>query len=108
MPKILNDMTDLLLHRSMMPSKPQAKDANSDPEAMKAACKDFESLFVNIMMKEMRDTVPQNEIFGGGAAEKLYTSMLDAEVAKHVSKHRGIGLANLLYDQMSHKFPKKE
>jgi Rod binding domain-containing protein len=52
-------------------------------------------------MKEMRNTIPENELFGGGPAEKIYTTMLDGEVAKHVSKQRGIGLADMLYSQMA-------
>jgi len=52
-------------------------------------------------MQKMRDTIPENSLFGGGQAEKIYTGMLDNEVAKSVSQQRGIGLADLMYAQMS-------
>jgi peptidoglycan hydrolase FlgJ len=64
------------------------------------ACRDFESLFVNYMLQQMRQTVPQDGMFGGGQAEKLYTSMMDQEVAKEISRQRGIGLAPMMYRQM--------
>ncbi len=53
------------------------------------------------MMQQMRRTVPQNPLFGGGQGEQLFTSMLDSEVAKSISQQRGIGLAPVLYRQLS-------
>ncbi len=73
----------------------------SDKKDLEAACRDFESIFVNYMMQKMRDTVPQDHMFGGGQAEKIYTGMLDSEVAKSASQHRGIGLAAIMYAQLS-------
>ena len=64
------------------------------------ACRDFESLFVNYMLQQMRQTVPQDGMFSGGQAEKLYTSMMDQEVAKEITKQRGMGLAPIMYRQM--------
>ena len=69
-------------------------------KALKNACHDFESLFVNYMLKQMRQTVPQDGLFGGGQAEKMYTSMMDSEVAKEISRQRGLGLAPMMYNQM--------
>ena len=37
------------------------------PEAIKQVAQQFESLFVQMMLKSMRDTVPENELFGGVA-----------------------------------------
>ena len=68
---------------------------------LEGACRDFESLFVNYLMQKMRDTIPDNPLFGGGQAEKIYTGMLDSEIAKSISQNRGIGLAALMYAQMS-------
>ena len=75
--------------------------SKSDDKNLETACRDFESLFVNFLMQKMRDTIPDNNLFGGGQAEKIYAGMLDSEVAKSVSQQRGIGLAALMYAQMS-------
>jgi len=75
--------------------------SKSNDKDLEVACRDFESLFVNYLMQKMRDTIPDNSLFGGGQAEKIYSGMLDNEVAKSVSQQRGIGLAALMYAQMS-------
>lgn len=87
------------------PALPVQNKANAasrpDNKKLEAACRDFESIFVNYMMQKMRDTVPEDEMFGGGQAEKIYSGMLDSEVAKSVSHQRGIGLAAIMYAQLS-------
>jgi flagellar protein FlgJ len=103
----INGLTEMMARQSMMTGEARKNIAADDPEEMKKACKDFESLFVSHLLKEMRNTVPQNDLFGGGPAEKIYTAMLDGEVAKHVSHQRGIGLAEMLYDQVVKNGPKK-
>jgi len=86
-----------------MPSSRSGPGVSPKPgdKELEQACRDFESLFVNYLMQKMRDTIPENSLFGGGQAEKIYTGMLDNEVAKSVSQHRGIGLAAIMYAQMS-------
>jgi peptidoglycan hydrolase FlgJ len=79
----------------------RAVQSNPEPEALRKACHDFESLFVKYMLQTMRDTIPENNLFGGGQAEKIYTGMLDDAVARSVSEQRGIGLAAIMYAQMS-------
>jgi flagellar protein FlgJ len=71
-----------------------------DSERLKQACEDFESIFVDFMLQQMRQTVPENDLFGGGSAEQLYTSMMDSELAKSISHQRGLGLADQMYRQM--------
>ena len=108
MPNPLNGLPDMLLRQTAASGQIDKTRGGDDPKRMEKTCKDFESLFVNYLMKEMRNTIPENELFGGGSAEKIYTTMLDGEVAKHVSRHGGIGLANILYDQMAQKNSIKE
>ena len=78
----------------------KARPGSNDPELEKA-CHQFESLFIKYMLQTMRETVPENSLFGGGQAEKIYTGMLDDEVAQSISRHRGIGLAAMMYAQMA-------
>jgi flagellar protein FlgJ len=73
---------------------------DDEKSKIEKACRDFESLFVMHMMKQMRKTVPQDGLFSGGSAEKMYSSMLDGEIAKSVSEQRGIGLAPALIRQL--------
>jgi flagellar protein FlgJ len=75
--------------------------AKPDKKELEGVCRDFESIFVNYLMQQMRETIPEESMFGGGQAEKIYTGLLDTEVSKMISQQRGIGLAALMYAQMS-------
>lgn len=76
----------------------QAAKQNS-PEALKTAAKQFEALFMNMVMKSMRDATPQDGIFDSQQS-KMYTSMLDQQVSQKMAA-RGIGLADVLIRQLS-------
>ena len=69
--------------------------------SLEQTCREMESLFLYQLLKQMRATVEKSGLLDGGSAEELYTSMLDAEVAKEVSRGKGIGLAELLYRQLA-------
>lgn len=90
------------LLKSALPVKKGERIANTpNEEQLRKACEDFESIFVDYMMKQMRKTVTKSGTMGTSQAEQLYTSMLDSEVSKNVSQARGIGLATMMYNQMS-------
>lgn len=72
------------------------------PEAIKKVAKQFEALFVKMMLKSMRDTVPENELFGS-KAEKMYQDMYDKQLSAEISNGRGIGLANVIERQLGGK-----
>ncbi|MEJ2158482.1 MAG: rod-binding protein, partial [Desulfobacteraceae bacterium] len=72
--------------RQVLHPKASAKvDAQTEDDKLLKACDDFEALFVKYMMQQMRETIPENGLFGQSQAEKIYTGMLDDEVAKSVS-----------------------
>ncbi|GAA4015047.1 flagellar assembly peptidoglycan hydrolase FlgJ [Actimicrobium antarcticum] len=76
----------------------QAAKQNS-PEAIKASAKQFEALFMNMIMKSMRDATPQDGLMDNSET-KTYTAMLDQKVSENLAK-RGIGLADVLFRQLS-------
>lgn len=65
----------------------------------RAAAQQFEALFLNMMLKSMRDASPQSGLFDDSNTE-LYTGMLDAQLAQKLSQGRGIGLADMMLRQM--------
>ncbi|HOO72742.1 MAG TPA: rod-binding protein [Spirochaetota bacterium] len=67
------------------------------------ACYDMESIFVGKMLKEMRNTVHKNDWFHGGFAEEIFEDMLYDEYAKELSRNSNLGLANMLYKELSAK-----
>jgi Rod binding domain-containing protein len=93
-------MGSMELRAGMVRSGTTAQTGGHRTEKLEQVCKDFESIFVDFMLQQMRQTVPQSEMFGGGRAEQLYTSMLDSELAKSISNQRGLGLASELHRQL--------
>lgn len=92
--------------RPMLLNTAPTANPGTDPETerretLKDACRDFESLFINYMLQQMRQTVPKDGLFRGGQAEQMYTSMMDSEIAKEMSRQRGLGLAPIIYNQMA-------
>lgn len=81
--------------------------ADRDPSTAKtAAAQQFESLFLNMMMKEMRKTVDRSGLLGSDAME-TYEQMFDQQVALGMSKAGGMGLAKFLEQQMTRGQPMK-
>ena len=83
--------------RGLAQLKQQAK---ADPgKAIGAVSKQFEVVFLNMIMKSMRDATPQTGMFDNDQT-RLYTSMLDQQLAQHVAA-RGTGLAQVMAKQLS-------
>ena len=55
---------------------------------------EFQSLFVEMMLKSMRETVSKDNLTGGGHGEEVYGSMLDREYATAVSRRAGRTLSH--------------
>lgn len=71
----------------------------NSPQALKTVAGQFESLFVEMMLKSMRDATPQDGVFDSQQT-RLFTSMLDQQLSQNLAK-RGIGLADMLVRQLS-------
>jgi flagellar protein FlgJ len=71
-----------------------------DPK-LKDACEQMESLFINTLLTEMRKTVDTSGLMDGGRSEEIYTSLMDAELAKQMARAGGVGLARILIEQLS-------
>ncbi len=68
---------------------------------LKEACKGFEAMFLNMMYREMRATVPKDEFFGESNAMNIFKDMRDTELTKKIAEGGGIGLGDLLYRQLA-------
>jgi flagellar protein FlgJ len=69
------------------------------PAAMKEAATQFEAMFINMMMKSMRDATPQEGMMDNQQT-KTFTTMLDQQTSQNLAK-RGVGLADVLVRQLS-------
>lgn len=69
-------------------------------EALKEVARQFESVFVTMMMKSMRDTLPKDGMFGSSQME-TYQEMFDQQLSLDLAGKGGLGLASLIQRQMS-------
>jgi len=72
---------------------------SSPHEGMKQASKQFEVMFMQMMLKSMREATPSDGMFSS-SQEKTYTSMLDQQLSQNLSG-RGLGLAEAMFTQLS-------
>ncbi len=79
-------------------------DSEKSKEKLKKLAGEFESIFAQQLLKSMRDTVPKSEFFDSHAMD-MFNEMLDEEMAKEIStsKKGGIGLADSIFRELSHK-----
>jgi flagellar protein FlgJ len=71
-----------------------------DPRALKAAAQQFEAVFLQMMLKSMRATVPQDGMFESDQT-RFYQELLDSQLAQVMAAKGGTGLAALIERQLS-------
>jgi flagellar protein FlgJ len=64
-----------------------------DPQTLKAA-QGMEAMFLDYMLKVMRETVPKEDMDLESPATGIYRSMEDSEYAQRAAQAGGIGLAD--------------
>ena len=71
-----------------------ASQPNSEAAAQKAA-KQFEAMFIQMMLKSMRDAMPQGGLFESEAT-KTFEQMYDTQIAMALSERGDTGLAEMV------------
>lgn len=64
------------------------------------SCRNFEGVFVSILLKSMRSTVGKDSLFGNDPANEIYDDMFDQNLGDKLSFAGGIGIASEVYDQL--------
>lgn len=80
---------------------PKRSGVSDGEEDLHRVCGEMESLFLNYLLKEMRDTVPKDGLVGKSTAGGIYESMLDSEMSRTLSEGEGIGLKAVLLRQLN-------
>ncbi|WP_315275999.1 rod-binding protein [Selenomonas sputigena] len=90
--------------KSLSPEKGQKTQTSADEAAankkLMDACKGFEAMFLDIMYRQMRQTVPKDTLFGHDNTDDILESMRDTAMVEKMSEAGGIGLAKTLYEQL--------
>lgn len=93
------DLSDKLAFDSKGLDELKQSAKNNSPDALKSAAKQFEALFMNMMLKSMRQASSQDSPFDNEQS-RMYTSMLDQQFSQNMAS-RGMGLADALVRQLS-------
>jgi flagellar protein FlgJ len=84
-------------HRTMT----GAVQKDMDREKLKEACRQLEAVFVNMVFERMRSTVKGDVLTGDSFGERIFTSMLDNELAVKACSGEGLGISKIIYDHLA-------
>lgn len=105
MPAAALPVEDAAIQQSL---KISSRAAEKNRVAAKKVAREFEAMFVGMMLKSMRETVGKDKLTGGGHGEEVYRSLLDQEYAKGVVDSGGVGLARMIEKQLVRQDKKVE
>ncbi len=93
-PAALDSYTDFSAFASL-----RADARAQSPQAVKEVARQFEALFLQMMLKSMRAATPGDPIFGGDQGA-LYRDLFDNQISLQMAAGKGIGLSQILERQL--------
>lgn len=82
------------------------KAGQDSKQALEPVARQFESMMLDIMLKSMRASVVENEDgIGSSEATHFYRDMYDHQLALHLSENGGIGIADMLIQNLQKTLP---
>lgn len=100
-PRAATSATDGMVYNDLRALTDLKTQSREDPKAaLHEVAKQFESVFVNMMMKAMRDTLPKDGLLGGSDVQ-TYQEMFDQQLALDLGKQGSLGLASVIERQLS-------
>ena len=68
--------------------------------SLKSVASQFEAYFMQMMLRTMRQTLPQDGLFDSDET-RSFTEMYDQQISQSVSRSKGLGLADMIIKQLS-------
>lgn len=85
---------------------PTQRSATADDAArLRASVRQLEGVFVQQLFKAMRETVPSEGMFSGGAGEEMFNGMLDEHLAELVPAQWNSPLGAALLRELQGRVP---
>ena len=69
-------------------------------EEMEKVARDFESVFINKLFETMRKGIPKSGLIDSHSLD-MFQSMMDQEMAKELSMQKGLGMGEMVYNDLS-------
>jgi flagellar protein FlgJ len=92
------DFTEILTKELSRGNNRTPKDTDNK---LMELCYDMEALFIGNMLKSMRKTIVENDLFGKSLAKDIFQDMLYDEYAGLMARTDQFGLAHQIYNQLS-------
>lgn len=101
--QIQNTLFNQLTDKSLAGLRRQSAFGKAESEeGMEKVARDFESVFVNKLFESMRKAIPKSGLLDSHSMD-MYQSMMDQEMAKEMSKLKGMGIGEMVYNDLSRK-----
>ena len=78
----------------------RARAQGREEAATRQTAQQFEAMFIQMMLKSMRDAVPKSELMKSKAMD-TFEAMYDREIAVALAKKGGLGLADMMMKHLS-------
>jgi flagellar protein FlgJ len=92
---------NLIFNQALARTASPRKLNREKPEELRKACQEFEAIFIRSLLQNMRATVPASDLDERNIGREVYEEMMDAEVAKQIARKNELGIAELLFRQLS-------
>ena len=83
----------------------QRRSLTGNARELREVVEEFESLFVKMMLDSMRKTLDESTLIPKNAGEKLFEDELYSEYAQKISRSAKLGIADMMYNQLSAAIP---
>lgn len=75
-----------------------------DEGKLREVCDQFESIFINMMFKNLRETQSEDTLIPKGQGQKIFEGMMDEELSNEMAKSGGFGISDVMYQQLSKQY----
>jgi Rod binding domain-containing protein len=83
-----------------IPPPQEPNPAEKGLKKLSGVARTFESFFVGLLMKSMRQTIKKSGFLSGGRGEEMFTGMLDQQWSESAADQgKGIGIAKMIIDR---------
>ena len=76
---------------------------SEDEKELKEVCNEFEGVFLNMLYRQMKASIPESDFEPDSIGKNIFESMLDEKLMEKASESNGIGFSNMLYKHLSQK-----
>ncbi|MCX7698941.1 MAG: rod-binding protein [Candidatus Goldbacteria bacterium] len=99
--KEMLNLANTVQQAEIQAKKVENKNKTEYLKQLESVTKEFESIFLSYLLKQMRKTIPEDPLFGNSIAKDIFYDFYDNAISREFSKAGGIGLAAILYNQLA-------